>query len=425
MSILIQNGRVLDPSQGLDETGHLLIENDKISGFFPKKKTPPKASTVIDAKGLIVSPGFVDMHVHFREPGHEYKETIESGSRAALSGGVTSVACMANTLPANDNASVTRAILREAKRLSLIRVYPVAAATKGLEGKELSEMMDLKRSGAVAISDDGHVIQNAAVARKVMEYAATFSLPVISHAIDRDLEGDGVMNEGWVATELGLPGISTVAEDIMVERDIALARLTGVHLHIAHIASKRAVEAVRRAKKQGLRVTCEATPHHFTLTDEAVRGYETNAKMSPPLRSTEDLEEIWKGLADGTIDAIATDHAPHASHEKESTFCAAPCGIIGLETLLPLSLSLVRKKTMTMSTLIERLSLSPARILGIPAGTLAVGAAADIVMFDPEAIVTVNADFIRSKSKNTPFWGSVLTGKVCMTVVGGVVKYKV
>ena len=285
-------------------------------------------------------------------------------------------------------------------------------------------MADLKRAGCVAVSDDGQVIANAAVARKVMEYAATFDLPVISHAIDRDLAIDGAMNEGWVATELGLAGIPHAAEDIMIHRDIELARLTGAHVHIAHISTKEGVRAVRRAKAEGLPITCEVTPHHFTLTDESVRGYITNAKMAPPLRTQADLEEIWAGLADGTIDAIATDHAPHAAHEKDQSFCCAPNGIIGLETLLPLSLRLVEENRLSLPVLLARMTSGPAGVIGLPAGTLKRGAVADVTVFSDTESVVIDERLIQSKSANTPFWGWELKGRVLATIVSGEVNYR-
>lgn len=424
MIYILKNGRVIDPSQSLDVFGHLLIKDGKIEAILPKSAPLPLADEIIDVEGAVIAPGLIDMHVHFRQPGYEYKETIESGSRAALKGGVTRVACMANTFPVNDNATVTEAIVREAKQVGLIHVHPIGAATRHMSGQELSEMWNLKQAGCVAVSDDGHVIQDAAVARKVMEYASTFHLPVISHAVDHHLAKCGAMSEGLVSTELGLEGIPHAAEDIMIHRDIELSRLTGAHVHIAHVSTREGIRAIRRAKADGVNVTCEVTPHHFTLTDEAVRGYNANAKMMPPLRTEDDILELVAGLVDGTVDAIASDHAPHAADEKAVSFCGAPNGIVGLETILPLSLLLVKKGLLDLKTMIARLTCGPARVLGLDAGTLKVGVCADIVAFYPEKERVFNPLALASKSHNTPFANWSLPGEVVLTIVAGIPRFK-
>jgi dihydroorotase len=418
MKTLITNGRIIDPSSGRDEKADLFIEDGKVSSGKAGKDVE-----VIDAKGCIVAPGFVDLHVHLREPGFEYKETIQTGTEAAAAGGFTSVCCMANTNPVNDQASVTNYIVRKAKESGVVKVFPIGALTKGLAGKELAHMGELKAAGCIAVSDDGKAVQNNYVMRLAMEYAKTFDLLVITHSIDADLTGKGVMNEGALATRLGLPGIPHQAEDIMVARDIYLCELTGARLHVAHVSTAGAVELVATAKKKGLPVTCEVAPHHFTLTDAAVCCYETDAKMAPPLRTQKDIDALKKGLSDGTIDAIATDHAPHALVDKEGEFESASCGVVGLETALGLSLKLVEEGVVTLPRLIELLSTAPSKIAGLGFGSLAKGSAADVVVFDPSTAYTVDPQQFRTKSKNSPFTGMTLKGQVRRTIVDGKTVY--
>ena len=376
--------------------------------------------TMIDAAGLIVCPGFVDMHTHLREPGYEYKETIQTGTIAAAAGGFTSIACMANTNPVNDNASVTRYILKKAAEEGVVNIFPVGAISKGLHGETLADIGELKEAGCVAISDDGKPVMNSSFMRLAMEYAKPFNLFIISHAEDAGLATDGVMNEGLVATKLGLKGLPNAKEDIMVARDIALAELTGARLHIAHISTKGSVELVRNAKQRGLSVSAEVTPHHFTLTDEAVIGYNTNAKMNPPLRTKDDIDAIKIGLRDGVIDAIATDHAPQSIDEKDVEFDKAANGIVGLETAVPLCLRLVTGNILTLPELIKKLSAIPAKLMNLDGkGKLNVGADADITIIDLNKEWVVDAKNLKSKSKNTPFDGWKMQGKVVKTIVGG------
>jgi dihydroorotase len=422
MKILIKGGHVLDPAHGVDGNLDLLIEDGKVARIGKDLQAP--GAETIDAVGKVVTPGLVDIHVHLRDPGYEYKEDIVSGTRAAVAGGFTSVACMPNTNPVNDNKSVTLYIRRKAVEEGYANVFPVGSVTKGLKGESLSEMGDLKEAGCVALSDDGRPVTSGELMRRAMEYAHPFGLSIISHAEDLSLVGEGVMNDGFVATELGLKGIPWVAEDAAVARDVMLAEYTGARLHVAHVSTRGAVEIIRAARKRGVRVTCEATPHHFTLTEDAVRGYDTNAKMNPPLRSAEDVAAVRAGLADGTIDAIATDHAPHHFDEKNVEFNIALNGIVGLETALPLTLRLVKDGLLSLTEAVSRLTSGPAMALGIPRGTLETGAPADVTIIDPELKWTVEAGKLLSKSKNTPFDGWKMKGAATHTIVGGKVVWK-
>ena len=422
MSILIKNGRVIDPANGRDEILDVLIADGKIAKVG--KGIKDKAEQTIDASGKLVTPGLVDIHVHLRDPGLEYKEDIVSGTRSAAAGGFTSVVCMPNTKPINDNKAVTRYIIDKAQREGAANVFPIGSITKDLKGETLSEMGELMQEGCVAFSDDGRPVMNGEVMRRALEYARPFGAPIVSHAEDLSLVGEGGMNEGLVATEIGLKGIPWVAEDAMTARDIMLAEFTGARLHVAHISTKGCVEMVRQAKQRGVSVTCEATPHHFTLTDEAVRGYRTNAKMNPPLRTEEDRKALLEGLADGTIDAIATDHAPHHIDEKNVEFNLAMNGIVGLETALPLTLKLVRDKIFDLSTAIAKLTIGPCKALSIERGTLSEGAAADVAIIDPELSWQVDAEKLVSKSKNTPFDGWDMQGAATHTIVAGKVVFQ-
>lgn len=417
MQILIKGGRVIDPIHNVDDSLDVLIKDGKIDKI--SKHIETAGAQAIDAQGKLVVPGLIDIHVHLRDPGYEYKEDIVTGTLAAAAGGFTSVACMPNTNPVNDNKAVTLYIRNKAAAEGFVNVFPVGSITKGLKGESLAEMGELKEAGCLAVSDDGKPVANGELMRRALEYSRPFGLTVISHAEDHSLVGEGVMNDGFVATELGLKGIPWVAEDAAVARDVMLAEFAGARLHVAHVSTRGAVEIIRAAKKRGVRVTCEATPHHFTLTDEAVRGYNTNAKMNPPLRSAEDVAAVRAGLADGTIDAIATDHAPHHLDEKNVEFNIALNGIVGLETALPLTLRLVDDGVLTLKDAIERLTVGPARALGIPRGSLEVGAAADVTIIDPELKWAVTAEVLHSKSKNTPFVGWQLKGAATHTIVGG------
>ena len=426
MTVLIKNGRVIDPTNDLDEPKDLLIDKGKIKALESPGKinigTGEKPS-IIDAKDCVVCPGLIDMHVHFREPGFEYKETIESGCRSAAAGGFTSVAVMPNTNPVNDTRSVTEHLLSLAKTKGIINVYAIAAITRNLAGERLSEMADLKDAGAIAFSDDGRPVMNNELMRRAFEYSKMFKLPLIQHSEMLDLTEGGCMNEGIVSTELGLKGMPAEAEDIMVYRDIALLEKTGGRLHVAHISSKNSVDLVRQAKSRGLSVTCEVAPHHFTLTDEAVRGYDTNTKMSPPLRTISDVDAIKKGLKDGTIDIIATDHAPHDIVDKQVEYQNACFGIVGLETALPLSLKLVDEKILSMSDLIKKLTSTPADIFNLSSGSLSLGNDADILIFNPNFEYSIDISKFHSKSKNSPFDGWKVKGKVIHTLVRGKTVY--
>ncbi len=418
--LMIKGGTLIDPGN-ITGCYDIIIQNGKIAGILKPgtyKEPVKQDDVVIDAGGKIVTPGLIDMHVHLREPGHEYKETIASGCMAAASGGFTAVCSMPNTNPVNDCAEITAYIIEKARQAGKARVYPVASISMGLKGKNLSAFGELKHSGAVAVTDDGLPVSDSQLMRRAMEYAMGFDLPVISHAEDLQLSGNGVMNEGFSATRMGLAGIPNASEAVMVMRDIALCELTGAGLHIAHVSTKESVDAIREAKKRGLPVTAETTPHYFSLTDEDIIEYNTNFKMNPPLRSQKDKEAVRQGLADGTIDVIVTDHAPHSSLEKDVEFSQAANGIIGLETSLPLSLKLVKDNLITMEMLIRKMSKNPAQILGLETGIIE-GLPADITIIDPEFSFTIDADRFYSKSRNTPFQGWQMIGKAVVTIVGG------
>ncbi|MFA6413069.1 MAG: dihydroorotase [Syntrophales bacterium] len=424
MNWLIKGARIIDPSQHIDDRMDVLIENGKIVKLGEKlSPSSKKGAGIIEAAGLVVTPGLIDMHTHLREPGFEYKETIQTGSEAACAGGFTAIACMPNTNPVNDTRSVTEFILRKAAETNLVNVYPIAAITMQSLGNALAEFWDLKEAGAIALSDDGKPVMDSAVMRRALEYAHSLGLPIISHCEDTCLSSGGAMHEGFVATELGLPGIPGIAEDIMVARDLLLAEYTRSSIHIAHVSTAWSVRLIRDAKKRGIKVTAETAPHYFTLTDDDLRTYDVNAKVYPPLRGKTDVEAIKEGLRDGTIDAIASDHAPHAQTDKEVEFEYAASGMIGLETSLALGLRLVAADVLTLNQLIEKMSTNPAGILRIPGGTLRSGGPADLTIIDLQRLWTVDRKAIRSRSKNTPFLGWGLTGKAVMTIKGGVVTY--
>ncbi len=419
--ILIRGGRVLDPASGRDEVADVLLADGRVEAVGSQLAAAD--AEVVDATGCWVAPGFIDLHAHLREPGQEYKEDIASGGRSAAAGGFTSIACMANTNPVNDDPSVTDYILERARQDSPVRVYPVAAATKGLAGEVMTEMVALAKAGAVAFSDDGKTIMDSGMQRRVLEYSKLTGKPVMVHAEDRTLVKDGVVNEGAVSTKLGLPGNPSVAETVHVARDIQLAEFTGAHLHIAHVSTAGAVALIREAKNRGVHVTAEVTPHHLTLTDEATLGFSTNTKMAPPLRGAADVAACQAGLADGTLDAIATDHAPHAVHEKDVEFTAAPPGILGFETALPIVLALVRSNAVTPLQLMASMSLNPARVLGLPQGRLEKGAPGDVVVIDPEKRWVYDPAKGFSKSRNSPWAGREMHGRVEITIVNGRLVY--
>ena len=416
--LIIKSGHVVDPSSKIDGVMDILIEDGKIVSVA--KDIKREDSQVLDASGKVVIPGLIDMHTHLREPGREDEETIRTGSRAAAKGGFTSICCMANTAPCVDNQGVVEFIYSESKKVGLVNVYPIGAVTKGLAGKELAEIGELKRSGIVAISDDGNPILNSEIMRRAFEYSKMFGIPVISHCEDKSLSSDGVMNEGYVSILLGLRGMPPVAESVMVARDVQLAETTGASLHIAHVTCAHSINIIREAKKRGVKVSCEVTPHHFTLTEETVQGFNTNAKMNPPLRTKDDIDAIKEGLRDGTIDAIASDHAPHTENEKDVEFDSAPFGVIGLETSLSLTImELLDKGILTLSQLVEKMSANPARILGLKKGSLGVGMDADITVVDIEHKWVVDKAKLESKSKNSPFIGWELKGMATEVIVGG------
>lgn len=420
--LLIKNGRIIDPAAGMDGEGDIVIDQGMILEVRPggiKKEHAGRATDTIDARGKIVVPGLIDMHVHLREPGHEYKETIRTGCRAAASGGFTALACMPNTNPVNDNQSVTEYILDRARREGCVTVFAVGAITQGLRGEALAEMGELRAAGAVAVSDDGRTVRNAELMRRGMEYARTFHLPVICHCEDSDMTAGAVMSEGYMSTQLGLKGMPNAAEDIIVAREIALAELTGCPVHIAHVSTAGAVRIIRDAKSRGVKVTAETAPHYFTLTEDAVSSFDTSMKVHPPLRSARDVEAVKEGLREGVIDVIATDHAPHSSLEKDVEFDHASFGMVGLETALPLSLRLVAEGRVSLPALVAAMTAHPAKILGIPKGTLSPGREADITIIDLSMKKRIDVNTFHSKSKNSPFHGWEVEGGALYTIVKG------
>lgn len=424
--LIIRGGTVIDPASGVHGAHDLVISDGVVSDVLARGAPAPGEDTaeIVDATGSWVVPGLIDMHVHLREPGYEYKETVETGTRAAVAGGFTAVACMANTNPVNDSAAVTEFIRERAAACGLARVYPIGAVSRGLAGTHLAEIGEMHGAGIVAVSDDGMPIMDGGLMRRALEYTAMFDLPVIVHEQDACIAGEGVMHEGAVSVRLGLRGIPAAAEEAMIARDIALLERTGGRLHIAHISTAGAVDMVRRAKARGLAVTAEVTPHHFTLTDESVDGYNTNAKMNPPLRTRADVEAVRAGLADGGIDVIATDHAPHHRDEKDVEFDLAANGIVGLETALPLALRLLEDSDVGVETLVRAMSTNPARVLNIPGGTLAVGAPGDVTVIDPARRWIVDPARFLSRSRNTPFGGLAMKGAATHTIVGGRVVWR-
>lgn len=426
MKLLIKNGHLIDPAADENTGRNILIEDGRVTGIFGHNEPAPEDAEVFDASGMLVAPGFIDLHVHLREPGQEHKETIASGCAAAVAGGFTSVCPMPNTTPVNDNAAITRYMIEQAERAGLANVFPVGAITKSSDGAELAEMGEMKAAGAVSVSDDGRPVPTAGIMRRAMEYAKDFDLPVVDHCEDKSLSSGGVMHEGKISLLLGLKGMPALAEDIDVARDIILAGETGAHIHIAHISTKGALELVRRAKNEGIDITCEVTPHHFTLTDEAVEGYDTNTKMAPPLRSEEHLQALLEGIKDGTIDAIATDHAPHHGDEKALEYDSAPFGILGLETAIGLAfLRLIQPGIIDLVRLVELFSTNPAKVFRIPErGTLKPGSIADVTIIDPDLKWTFKASDSRSKSRNTPFDGWEFSGGAVATIVGGKIVYR-
>jgi dihydroorotase len=417
--LFIKGGRIVDPSQGHDAVADLLLVDGKVEALGSGLNAPNGAD-VLNVSGKVVAPGLVDIHVHLREPGREDAETVATGASAAAAGGFTSVCAMPNTDPVTDNQAAVGFIVKQAEAAGAARVYPIAAISMGLKGEQLAEFGELIHAGAVGVSDDGHPVASSHLMRSALEYSVTFGIPVADHCEDPWLFEGGAMHEGLVSSRLGLKGIPAAAESIMVARNVMLADLTGGHVHLLHMSTGSSVELIRRAKDKGTRVTAEATPHHFALTDQACEDYDTNAKMNPPLREQDDVAAIREGLKDGTLDAIATDHAPHHYETKERDFSDAPFGVVGLETALGLGLSeLVGAGVLTLPELISRMSTEPAKVYNLPAGTLQKGAAADVVVFDPEVRWKVEPDRFRSRSQNTPFTGRELAGKVEYTIVGG------
>ena len=422
MTLIIKGGRVVDPASGRDGAFDLCIEGDRIARVG--RDLPASGAQVVEvAAEWLVVPGLIDIHVHLREPGHEYKETIASGTASAVAGGFTAVACMPNTEPINDHAGITQFILKKAAEAKLARVYPIGAISIGSLGEQLAELGEQKAAGCIAFSDDGRPVATALLMRRALEYAGMLGAPIIDHCEDPSLKADGVAHEGYYASSLGLRGIPGAAESLMVERDVSLAELTGAHVHVAHMSTRQSLRAVRAGKERGVRVTCEVTPHHFTLTDETLDGpvkYDTNLKMNPPLRDRLDRDAMLEGLADGTIDVVATDHAPHHADEKMVEFDRAPFGIIGLETAVPLVFDrLVHPGRISVQRAIELLSTNAARVMNVPGGTLAEGSPADVTIIDPNHTWTVQAASLKSRARNTPFHGWTLRGAAMMTIVGG------
>ncbi len=426
--LCIRGGRILDPVRGIDRVQDLWIQDGKIAGLgedAPADVRSNKSAQGMQVPGAIVCPGLVDIHVHLREPGQEEKETIETGTRAAARGGFTTVACMPHTVPPLDDRPRIEYVVRRARESGWARVHPIAAVTVGQMGERLTEIEDLVAAGAVAISDDGKPVRNAELMRRALELTRRLGVPVIQHAEDPDLKGDGVMHEGWTSTRLGMKGIPDAAESVMVARDALLAELTGGHVHVAHVSAARSVEIIRRAKARGIKMTAETAPHYLILTDEAVEGYDPRTKMNPPLRSAKDRDALIEAVADGTLDCLATDHAPHTEIEKDSDFDAAPFGIVGLETALGVLLkALVEPKHLSMPELILRMTANPLRVLGLPGGTLEAGTPADVTIFDPARRWTVRAAEFASMGRNTPFEGWELKGLVLLTMLGGKITYR-
>ena len=427
MKLLLKNGRVVDPASGKDGVFDVLIEDGTIARVG--QDLPRDGAEVMEiAPGWIVAPGLIDIHVHLREPGQEHKETVATGAASAVAGGFTAVACMPNTEPINDHAGITQFILKKAAEAARARVYPIGAVSLGSKGDQLAELGEQKAAGCVAFSDDGRPVATALLMRRALEYAGMLKVPIVNHGEDPSLRGDGVAHEGYHASKLGLRGIPGVAESLMVERDVSLAELTGGHVHIAHMSARQSLRAVRAGKERGVRVTCEVAPHHFTLTDEALEGaikYDTNLKMNPPLREAADRDAMLEGIADGSVDIIATDHAPHHADEKMLEFDRAPFGIVGLETAVPIVFDrLVHAGRITLPRMVELLSVNPAAVFNLPGGSLAEGRPADVTVLAPDLPVTIRASALKSKSKNTPFDGWELRGGVAATIVGGRVVFK-
>ena len=427
MKLLLKNGRVVDPASGKDGVFDVLIEDGTIARVG--QDLPRDGAEVMEiAPGWIVAPGLIDIHVHLREPGQEHKETVATGAASAVAGGFTAVACMPNTEPINDHAGITQFILKKAAEAARARVYPIGAVSLGSKGDQLAELGEQKAAGCVAFSDDGRPVATALLMRRALEYAGMLKVPIVNHCEDPSLKGDGVAHEGYHASKLGLRGIPGVAESLMVERDVSLAELTGGHVHIAHMSARQSLRAVRAGKERGVRVTCEVAPHHFTLTDEALEGaikYDTNLKMNPPLREAADRDAMLEGIADGSVDIIATDHAPHHADEKMLEFDRAPFGIVGLETAVPIVFDrLVHAGRITLPRMVELLSVNPAAVFNLPGGSLAEGRPADVTVLAPDLPVTIRASALKSKSKNTPFDGWELRGGVAATIVGGRVVFK-
>jgi dihydroorotase len=427
MKMLLKGGRVIDPANGRDGAFDVLIEDGRIARVG--KDLPVDGADVFEMKrGWIIAPGLIDIHVHLREPGQEHKETVKTGTASAVAGGFTAVACMPNTDPVNDHAGITQFILKKAAEAQLARVYPIGAVSIGSTGDQLAELGEQKAAGCVAFTDDGRPVATALLMRRALEYAGMLDVPVIDHCEDPSLKGDGVAHEGYFASQLGLRGIPGAAESIMVERDVSLAELAGAHVHIAHMSARQSLRAVRAGKERGVRVTCEVAPHHFTLTDEALDGpvkYDTNLKMNPPLRAVEDRDAMLEGIADGSVDLIATDHAPHHADEKMSEFDRAPFGIVGLETAVPIVFDrLVHTGRISLARMIQLLSVNPAQVINVPGGSLLEGGAADITILDPDQMVTIDAAALKSKSKNTPFDRWQMKGAVVATFVAGRLLYR-